>query len=90
MRLGLRDDRRVSTEIDRVGQYFPIILQRRRQKVGPLSGGEQKMLIVSRALMAAPRLMLIDEISESLQPSMVERLVDVACRAHAHRCRDPG
>jgi ABC-type branched-subunit amino acid transport system ATPase component len=77
LRLGLRDNRRVAPEIDRVGQYFPIILQRRRQKAGTLSGGEQKMLIVSRALMAAPRLILIDEISEGLQPSMVERLADV-------------
>jgi len=77
LRLGLRDDRRVAAEIDRVGQYFPIILERRRQRAGTLSGGEQKMLIVSRALMAAPRLMLIDEISEGLQPSMVERLTDV-------------
>jgi branched-chain amino acid transport system ATP-binding protein len=77
LRLGLRDDSRVTAEIDRVGQYFPIIRERRRQKAGTLSGGEQKMLIVSRALMAAPRLILIDEISEGLQPSMVERLADV-------------
>ena len=77
LRLGLRDDRRVVAEIDRIAQYFPIIGERRRQKGGTLSGGEQKMLIVSRALMAAPRLILIDEISEGLQPSMVQRLAGV-------------
>jgi ABC-type branched-subunit amino acid transport system ATPase component len=77
LRLGVRDDRRAAAEIERVSHYFPVIRQRRRQKAGTLSGGEQKMLIVSRALMATPRLILIDEISEGLQPSMVERLADV-------------
>jgi ABC-type branched-subunit amino acid transport system ATPase component len=84
LRLGVRDDSRIAAEIDRVGEYFPIIRERRRQKAGTLSGGEQKMLIVSRALMAAPRLILIDEISEGLQPSMVERLASVF---HAERTR---
>jgi urea transport system ATP-binding protein len=77
LRLALRDDRLLSAEIDRVSGYFPIVRERRRQKAGTLSGGEQKMLIVSRALLAQPRLILIDEISEGLQPSMVERLARV-------------
>jgi ABC-type branched-subunit amino acid transport system ATPase component len=77
LRLGLRDKRRLASEIERVSSYFPIIRQRLRQKAGTLSGGEQKMLIVSRALMTGPRLMLIDEISEGLQPSMIERLATV-------------
>jgi ABC-type branched-subunit amino acid transport system ATPase component len=77
LRLGVRDDSRIAAEIDRVGQYFPIVRERRRQKAGTLSGGEQKMLIVSRVLLASPRLILIDEISEGLQPSMVERLAGV-------------
>jgi branched-chain amino acid transport system ATP-binding protein len=77
LRLALRDDRLLSAEIDRVSDYFPIVRERRRQKAGTLSGGEQKMLIVSRALLGEPRLILIDEISEGLQPSMVERLARV-------------
>jgi ABC-type branched-subunit amino acid transport system ATPase component len=77
LRLGLRDDRRVAAETDRVAEYFPILRERRRQKAGTLSGGEQKMLIVARALMASARLILIDEISEGLQPSMIDRLANV-------------
>jgi ABC-type branched-subunit amino acid transport system ATPase component len=77
LRLGLRDDRRVAAETDRVAEYFPMLRERRRQKAGTLSGGEQKMLIVARALMASARLILIDEISEGLQPSMIERLASV-------------
>jgi ABC-type branched-subunit amino acid transport system ATPase component len=84
LRLGLRDRRRLASEIERVATYFPIIGERLRQKAGTLSGGEQKMLIVSRALMGSPRLMLIDEISEGLQPSMIERLT-AALRAERDR-----
>jgi ABC-type branched-subunit amino acid transport system ATPase component len=77
LRLGLRDDKGLAESIARVSDYFPIIRQRLKQKAGTLSGGEQKMLIVSRALLASPRLMLIDEISEGLQPSMIQRLSDI-------------
>ena len=51
--------------------------KRLRQKAGTLSGGEQKMLILGRGLMARPRLMLIDEITEGLQPSVIERISGV-------------
>ena len=71
LRLGLRHDRGFTEAIARVSEYFPIIRQRLAQKAGTLSGGEQKMLIVTRALLASPRLTLIDEISEGLQPSMI-------------------
>jgi branched-chain amino acid transport system ATP-binding protein len=77
LRLGLRDDRGLSEGIERISAYFPIISQRLKQKAGTLSGGEQKMLIVSRALLASPRLMMIDEISEGLQPSMIQRLTGI-------------
>ncbi len=53
---------------------FPFFEQRLAQKAGTLSGGEQKMLIVARALMVRPRLVIIDEISEGLQPSVIERI----------------
>ena len=77
LRLGLRHDRGFTEAIARVSEYFPIIRQRLAQKAGTLSGGEQKMLIVTRALLASPRLTLIDEISEGLQPSMIQRLTDI-------------
>jgi ABC-type branched-subunit amino acid transport system ATPase component len=84
LRLGLRDDRGFSEGLARVSEYFPIVGKRLGQKAGTLSGGEQKMLIVSRALLGSPRLMLIDEISEGLQPSMVQRLSEVL-KAERHR-----
>jgi ABC-type branched-subunit amino acid transport system ATPase component len=77
LRLGLRNDKALGEGISRVSDYFPIVRQRLKQKAGTLSGGEQKMLIVSRALLGRPRLVMMDEISEGLQPSMVERLTDV-------------
>ncbi len=61
-------------------EYFPIIRQRLDQKAGTLSGGEQKMLIISRALLVEPHLILIDEISEGLQPSVIDRLADILRR----------
>jgi branched-chain amino acid transport system ATP-binding protein len=77
LRLGLRDDRGFAEGLARVSEYFPIVGKRLSQKAGTLSGGEQKMLIISRALLASPRLMLIDEISEGLQPSMIQRLTEI-------------
>lgn len=77
LRLGLPDATRFAREIERVGGFFPFISERLRQRAGTLSGGEQKMLLVARALMARPKLMLIDEISEGLQPSVVQRLAQV-------------
>ena len=77
LRLGLRDDRGFAEGLARVSEYFPIVGKRLNQKAGTLSGGEQKMLIVSRALLGSPRLILIDEISEGLQPSMIQRLTEI-------------
>lgn len=77
LRLGLRDDRQLEQAIARVGAIFSFIPERLRQRAGTLSGGEQKMLLVARALVARPRLMLIDEISEGLQPSVIDRLIVV-------------
>jgi ABC-type branched-subunit amino acid transport system ATPase component len=77
LRLGLRDDRGFAEGLARVSEYFPIVGKRLSQKAGTLSGGEQKMLIVCRALLGSPRLVLIDEISEGLQPSMIQRLTEI-------------
>jgi branched-chain amino acid transport system ATP-binding protein len=77
LRLGLRSDRDFETAFERVATIFPFLKERRKQKAGSLSGGEQKMLLMSRALMPRPQLMLIDEISEGLQPSIISRLSTV-------------
>jgi ABC-type branched-subunit amino acid transport system ATPase component len=74
LRLGLRDDRGFDEGLERVTAFFPFVRERLRQRAGTLSGGEQKMLLMSRALIARPRLMLVDEITEGLQPSVVQRL----------------
>jgi branched-chain amino acid transport system ATP-binding protein len=77
LRLGRRSDRGYERELERVAGFFPFLAERRRQRAGTLSGGEQKMLLVARALLARPRLMLVDEITEGLQPSVIDRLADV-------------
>jgi ABC-type branched-subunit amino acid transport system ATPase component len=77
LRLGLPAGGRFAAERDRVAAFFPFLGQRRRQRAGTLSGGEQKMMIMARALIARPRLLLIDEITEGLQPSVILRLAEV-------------
>ena len=74
LRLGLRDDRAMPAAIARVGLLFPFLGARLPQKAGTLSGGEQKMLLLARALMSNPRLLLIDEVTEGLQPANVDRI----------------
>ena len=77
LRLGVPNDRVFRGRLPLVEPHFPVLLRRLGQKAGTLSGGEQKMLLISRAIMARPRLMLVDEISEGLQPSVVDRLAGV-------------
>ena len=77
LRLGLRRRSLFAAGLERVAAFFPVLATRRSQKAGTLSGGEQKMLIMARALMAKPALMLVDEITEGLQPSVIARLADV-------------
>jgi branched-chain amino acid transport system ATP-binding protein len=67
-----RDRAAVAAELERVFQHFPILADRRRQAAGTLSGGEQQMLAIGRALMARPRLILFDEPSLGLAPTVVE------------------
>jgi ABC-type branched-subunit amino acid transport system ATPase component len=77
LRLGSLSDRGIGPAIDRAATLFPILWQRLSQKAGALSGGEQKMLVLARALLREPKLLLIDEISEGLQPSIVDRVAEV-------------
>lgn len=77
LQLGLRDRSHFDEDLARIGLAFPFLPSRLAQRAGTLSGGEQKMLLVARALMARPKLMLIDEITEGMQPSVIERLADV-------------
>jgi branched-chain amino acid transport system ATP-binding protein len=62
----------VAQDLERVLTHFPILAERRRQTAGTLSGGEQQMLAIGRALMARPRLILFDEPSLGLAPTLVE------------------
>ncbi len=62
---------------DRVYALFPILRDRRRQLAGNMSGGEQQMCAVARALMAAPRLLAVDEMSLGLAPVIVDQLLDI-------------
>ena len=77
LRLGLPKPAWFDEEVARIGEVFPFLRERSRQRAGTLSGGEQKMLLIARAMMARPKLMLVDEISEGLQPSIVGRLARV-------------
>ena len=74
----LRSDRvRMAEDMDRILSRFPVLAERRSQPAGTLSGGEQQMLAIGRALMSRPRLMLFDEPSLGLAPTMVERTFDI-------------
>lgn len=77
LRLGLLSDKELDTALEQVGGWFPVLTERLQQRAGTLSGGEQKMLIVARALAAKPDVLMLDEVTEGLQPSVVDRLLQV-------------
>jgi len=72
----LRPDDEIAQGLERVFDLFPRLQERERQKAGTMSGGEQQMLAIGRALMARPKLMLLDEPSMGIAPILVERIYE--------------
>jgi len=80
-----RDVDGVAEDLVTVFDYFPVLRERAEQRAGSLSGGEQQMLAISRALMARPRLMLMDEPSLGLSPRLVKEIFDIIVRINRER-----
>lgn len=83
---GMRADRKaIAGDLDRVYQEFPMLAERRHSPAGMLSGGQQQMLVIGRALMAAPRIMAIDEPSLGLAPKIIDQVYEILLRLRAQR-----
>jgi branched-chain amino acid transport system ATP-binding protein len=80
-----RDRDAVARDMEQVFQYFPILRERADQDAGLLSGGEQQMLAISRAIMAAPRLIMLDEPSLGLSPKLTKEIFEIVVRINRER-----
>ena len=78
----VRDDKEIDADIDKVFGIFPRLKERRAQLAGTMSGGEQQMLAMGRALMARPKVLLMDEPSMGLSPIMVDKIFEVVNDIH--------
>jgi len=72
-----RSDGEIRKDMDRVYELFPVLGERRHKPAGVLSGGEQQMLAIGRAMMSRPRMLMLDEPSMGLSPIMMQRIFDV-------------
>ncbi|MGB6535040.1 MAG: ABC transporter ATP-binding protein [Xanthobacteraceae bacterium] len=83
-RAGVTEERR-KILLDKVFAYFPVLAERRSQAGGTLSGGEQQMLAIARAMMLEPRVILLDEPTEGLMPRMVAQIRNIIDLLHSER-----
>ncbi len=79
-----KDKGEAAKDIQRVYEYFPRLEERKRQKAGTLSGGEQQMLAIGRALMSKPKIIMFDEPSLGLAPILVEQIGKIIQEIHAN------
>ncbi len=79
----VRDDAEIEDDIEKVFAIFPRLKERRAQLAGTMSGGEQQMLAMGRALMARPKVLLLDEPSMGLSPIMVDKIFEVVADIHS-------
>ena len=80
-----KDRRRISDDEEMVYSYFPILKERRAQRAGNLSGGQQQMLAIGRGLMSHPKLMLLDEPSLGLSPLLTQEIFEIIVRLNKER-----
>lgn len=77
LKLGQKLDDNYYSILEKLYNYFPILKERSPQQAGNLSGGEKKMLLLSRTILTSPKLILLDEITEGVQPSMIDKFQEV-------------